>query len=66
MNGQEAGSFALTEGDFFTWLPLDFPNEPGDAPLRVEVRVTETLFGPPEQAVLDLWPDLSSNLRGGR
>ena len=66
VNGQEAGSFALTEGDFFTWIPLDFPNQPGDAALRVELRVTETAFGAPEQAILSLWPDLGSNLRGGR
>lgn len=66
VNGQEAGSFALTEGDFFTWIPLDFPNQPGDAALRVELRVTETRFGAPEQAILSLWPDVSSNLRGGR
>ena len=66
VNGQDAGSFALTEGDFFTWIPLDFPNQPGDAPLRVELRVTETRFGAPEQAILSLWPDLGSNLRGGR
>ena len=66
VNGQEAGSFALMEGDFFTWIPLDFPNQPGDAPLRVELRVTETRFGASEQAILSLWPDLGSNLRGGR
>lgn len=66
VNGQDAGSFALTEGDFFTWIPLDFPNQPGDAPLRVELRITETAFGAPEQAILSLWPDVSSNLRGGR
>lgn len=66
VNGQAAGDFALTEGDFFTRLPLDFPNEPGDRAVRVEVRVTETALGAPEQAVLDLWPDMSSIFRGGR
>ncbi len=66
VNGEDAGSFALTEGDFFTWIPLDFPNQPGDVPLRVELRITETAFGAPEQAILSLWPDVSSNLRGGR
>ena len=66
VNGQAAGDFALTEGHFCTWLPLDFPNEPGDRPMRVELRVTETFLGAPEQAVLDLWPDMSSIFRGGR
>ena len=66
VNGREAGSFALTEGDFFTWIPLDFPNQPGDAPLRVEARITETYFGAPDRALLNLWPQLGSNLRGGR
>ncbi len=63
---QAAGQFALTEGEFFTWIPVDFPELPGSAPLRVEARVTEPRFGVPEQAVLYLWPDLGSNLRGGR
>lgn len=66
VNGQAAGEFALTEGDFYTWLPLDFPNEPGDRAVRVELRVTEALFGAPEQAILSLWPDMSSIFRGGR
>ena len=66
VNGQDAGSFALMAGDFFTWIPLDFPNQPGDAALRVELRITETAFGAPEQAILFLWPDVSSNLHGGR
>ena len=55
----------LREGDVFTWLPLELPNEPGDTPLRLELRVTQTRFGPPEEAVLGLWPVMHSNLRGG-
>ena len=66
VNGQDAGTYALTEGDFFTWIPLDYQNLPGDRPVQVEARVTETRFGAPEEAILDLLPDLSSNLRGGR
>lgn len=66
VNGRDAGAFELTEGDFFTWIPLDFPNQPGDQVLRVEVQVTEARYGAPERAILDLWPQLGSNLRGGR
>ena len=65
VNGKDAGEFALREGDVFTWLPLELPNEPGDTPLRLELRVTQTRFGPPEEAVLGLWPVMHSNLRGG-
>ena len=62
VNGQDAGLFTLREGDFFTWIPLDYSNQPADAPVRVETRVTETHFGTPEQAILKLWPDLTGNL----
>lgn len=62
VNGQDAGQFALREGDFFTWIPLDYSNQPADKPVRVEARVTETHFGTPEQAILKLWPDLTGNL----
>ena len=66
VNGQEAGSFSLTEGDFFTMIPLDYPDLPGDHAVRVEARVTECSFGTPEQAVLVLWPNLNSIFVGGR
>lgn len=66
VNGLDAGRFALTEGDFFTWIPLEFPDQPADKPVRVEARVTETWFGTPEGAILDLWPSLGSNLSGAR
>ena len=65
VNGKDAGEYALREGDVFTWLPLELPNEPGDTPLRLELRVTQTRFGTPEEAVLGLWPVMHSNLRGG-
>lgn len=66
VNGQEAGSFSLTEGDFFTNIPLDYPDLPGDHAVRIEARVTECSFGTPEQAVLVLWPDMGSIFVGGR
>ena len=66
VNGEQAGTFDLTQGDFFTWIPLDYPNQPGDKPVHVEARITETWFGAPEQAILDLWPNLSGNLSGAR
>ena len=66
VNGQEAGSFSLTEGEFFTMIPLDYPNLPGDHAVRIEARVTECSFGTPEQAVLVLWPNLNSIFVGGR
>ena len=54
MNDQNVGPVSPTEGDFFTWIPLEFPNQPADKPVRVEAKVTETWFGTPEQAILDL------------
>lgn len=66
VNGQEAGSFSLTEGDFFTQIPLDYPDLPGDHAVRIEARVTECSFGTPEQAVLVLRPNLYSIFVGGR
>lgn len=66
VNGEEVGEFALTEGDFFTVIPLDCMGLPGDKPVRVELRVLETRFGTPEQALLWLLPFLGSPLSGGR
>lgn len=66
VNGEEAGVFSLTEGDFFTLIPLDYSGLPGDRPVRVELRVLETRFGTPEQALLWLLPFLGSPLSGGR
>ena len=66
VNSEDAGEFSLTEGDFFTRIPLRYENLPGDQPIHVEVRVLETYFGTPEQAVLGLWANVGSNLRGGR
>jgi hypothetical protein len=66
VNGEDAGEFSLTEGDFFTWIPLNYGDLPADRPVQVDARVTQTLFGTPEEAVLDLLPDMGSNFRGGR
>ncbi len=66
VNGEDAGEFSLTEGDFFTWIPLNYGDLPADRPVQVEARVTQTWFGDPEEAVLDLLPDMGSNFRGGR
>ena len=66
VNGEDASRFPLTEGEFFTWLPLERSELPGDREVHIEARVTETLFGPPENAILYLSPEMSSIFRGGR
>ena len=66
VNGADAGRYTLTEGDFYTWIPFDGPNLPGDKPVAVEVRVVDTYFGAPDRAILDLWPEMRSIFRGGR
>ena len=65
VNGEDAGEFSLTEGDFFTWIPLEYADLPGDRPVHVELRVVDTYFGTAEQSVLGLIPDLTSIFIGG-
>ena len=65
VNGEDAGEFSLTEGDFFTWIPLEYADLPGDRPVHVELRVVDTYFGTAEQNVLGLIPDLTSIFIGG-
>lgn len=65
VNGEDAGEFSLTEGDFFTWIPLEYADLLGDRPVHVELRVVDTYFGTAEQSVLGLIPDLTSIFIGG-
>ena len=66
VNGTDAGTFQLTEGDFCTLLELDFAKLPADRPAEILVRVTEARGGDPSRAVLELWTALSGNISGAR
>jgi len=66
VNGEDAGAFSLTEGDFFTWIPLKYADLPGDRPVHVELRVVDTYFGTAEQSIIGLIPNLTSIFINGR
>lgn len=65
VNGEDAGTFSLTEGDFVTLLDLGLEKLPADTAIRVEARVTRSR-GPAEAAILELWPGLGGNISGSR
>lgn len=66
VNGADAGTFQLTEGDFCTLLDLDFTKLPADRPVEILVRVTQAKGDDPSRAVLELWTNLSGNISGAR
>lgn len=65
VNGEDAGTFPLTEGDFVTLLDISMEQLPADTAVRVEVRVTRSR-GAADAAILELWPGLGGNISGAR
>ena len=68
VNGQDLGSFELTEGDQCTLLPFDeLPHYTADKPLEIQIKVLETRQGfQPDAALLEVWPALGGSVSGAR
>ena len=64
VNGEALGSFELTQGDFWTLIPLDLPDCAADRPITVEVEIVSTNFGSPSEAIIEVHGGLASNISG--
>lgn len=64
VNGIDVGTFALERGDFCTLLDVEMPEQVADRPLTVTVRVVETNYGAPDEAIIEVYPGLGGNISG--
>lgn len=64
VNGADCGTFELTKGDFYTLIPLDLEEVSAETPITVEVQITETNYGIPEAAIIEVFPGLTGNISG--
>ncbi|MBQ1371346.1 MAG: hypothetical protein IIY70_00310, partial [Oscillospiraceae bacterium] len=64
VNGADCGVFELARGDFDTLIPLELEAVSAESPVTVEVRITETNYGTPETAIIEVFPGLSGNISG--
>ncbi len=65
VNGQDAGTYPLTEGDFVTLLDVKAERIPADTAIRIEITVTDSR-GDPNAALLEVWPGIGGNISGAR
>ena len=65
VNGIDAGTYALNEGDLITLLDVQVEEIPADTAIKIEVRITKSR-GEPSAAILELWPGVGGNISGSR
>ena len=66
VNGEEVGTYVLSQDTFCTLIPLDLPEQLADKPVDVEITVLSTWFGDPAGAWIDAYGGLVSNISGAR
>ncbi len=64
LDHEDVGTFDLSAGDFCTLIPLDLPEFEASRPVSVDVEVLETYYGTPEEAIIQVWPGIGSNISG--